>query len=73
MSRTPDPVTPELVGQWATETLEEWLDKHYTSRLEDGRQRVVRHWSDDVYTVEDFEGYHPDRKFRVKVVVEEVQ
>lgn len=70
-----DPVTEDLVAEWAEGTLACWMTS-YTDPLSDGRQRKVVQLEDDtyqVYRVEDFNGYHPDRVFRVSVQVEEVK
>lgn len=69
------PVTPEVMKAWVGETLEEWLDGLYTTRLEDGHQRHVRHWSGNVYVVGKVTatgGETEEKKFRIKIEVEEV-
>jgi hypothetical protein len=62
-----------MVRDWAVGTLQEWLNKSYSEHLSDERQRRVVLWDDGTYVVQDFAfGIHPDRKFKVTVVVEEV-
>ena len=70
-----DPVTEDLVAEWAEGTLACWLEG-YTDPLGDGNQRKIVQLEDDtyqVYRVEDMYGNNPPRVFRVAVTVEEVK
>lgn len=71
-----DPVTIDMVGEWAEDTLREWLHKWYTGRLEDGNQRRVVMVEDDeymIFEVQDKYGPNPERRFRIAVTVEEIK
>lgn len=73
-----DPVTADLVAEWAQDTLNCWFHKSYTDVLADERQRRVIQLEDptgkyNLYRIEDKYGYNPDRVFRVTITVEEVK